>query len=170
MNKIRKAFRRMGKKSRYPNVEAWEPEQDDALYSEAIEYVNPELVSSDLEIYEPPVSITLSDASGSNIQTRISTILTLRGKSSVPKRSSKLEHEPYSQVRPRSHDLYCYHQNRSVELPAASSNEKTSLKQDNIERQTPRLEGLTLRIVGTATTSVRVFSSKIMENCISKSS
>ena len=61
----------------------------------------------------------------------------------MPKRSSKLEHEPYSPVRPRSHALYCYHQNRSVELPAASSNEKTSLKQDNIERQTPRLEGLT---------------------------
>ena len=122
----------MGKKSGDSYVKATVVKQDDALYSEAIRYVKPELVSSDLEIYEPPdnahsiVSVydTLSDAIGY----------------------------------------------RSVELPAASSNEKTSLKQDNIERQTPRLEGLILRIVGTATTSVQVFSSKIMENCISKSS
>ena len=100
MNKIRKA---LGKKSADSYVEATLVKQDDALYSEAIEY---------------------------------------------------------SPVLPRSHSPD--HQNQSYL--------RTSLKQDNIERQTPRLEGLTLRIVGTATTSVQVFSSKIMENCISKSS
>ena len=121
--------------------------------------------STDLEIYEPLDNVrlselgsdTLSEASSSNIQKCISTTPIPLGKSSAPKESSKFEHGPYSPLLPRSHTPD--NQNRSHELPAASCSEITSLEQEDIERQSPRLEGLTAAewLANVDSTSKRVY-------------